>query len=112
LGYSVNNTVVVFDRIRENLRTNPSASFETIVNTSITQTFARSVNSSLTTIITVLALILFIGTNIQSFALALIIGIVVGTFDSLFVAPSLLVVWEKKEWRRFIDWLPMVKAKQ
>ncbi|MDD4874562.1 MAG: protein translocase subunit SecF, partial [Dehalococcoidales bacterium] len=86
LGYSVNNTVVVFDRIRENLRTNPSASFETIVNTSITQTFARSMNSSLTTIITVLALILFIGTNIQSFALALIIGIVVGTFDSLFVA--------------------------
>jgi preprotein translocase subunit SecF len=111
LGYSVNNTVVVFDRIRENLRATPSAGFDAIVNTSITQTFARSMNSSLTTVITVLALILFIGSNIQSFAWTLLIGILVGTFDSLFIAPSLLVVWEKKEWRRFISWLPMVKAK-
>jgi preprotein translocase subunit SecF len=62
-------------------------------------------------IITVLALILFIGTNINSFAWALFIGILAGTFDSLFIAPSLLVVWEKNEWRRFIDWLPFFKKK-
>jgi len=112
IGYSVNNIVVIFDRIRENVKTNPAASFEMVVNNSVTQTFSRSINTSFTTIITVLALILFIGTNIESFAWALLIGIIAGTFDSLFIAPSLLVVWEKNEWRRFIDWLPMVKAKQ
>jgi len=112
IGYSVNNIGVIFDRIRENVKTNPAASFEMVVNNSVTQTFSRSINTSFTTIITVLALILFIGTNIESFAWALLIGIIAGTFDSLFIAPSLLVVWEKNEWRRFIDWLPMVKAKQ
>ena len=112
IGYSVNNIVVIFDRIRENVKTNPAASFEMVVNNSVTQTFSRSINTSFTTIITVLALILFIGTNIESFAWALLIGIIAGTFDSLFIAPSLLVVWEKNEWRRFIDWLPMVKSKQ
>jgi preprotein translocase subunit SecF len=112
IGYSVNNIVVIFDRIRENVKANPAASFEMVVNNSVTQTFSRSINTSFTTIITVLALILFIGTNIESFAWALLIGIIAGTFDSLFIAPSLLVVWEKNEWRRFIDWLPMVKAKQ
>jgi len=112
IGYSVNNIVVIFDRIRENVKANPAASFEMVVNNSVTQTFSRSINTSFTTIITVLALILFIGTNIESFAWALLIGIIAGTFDSLFIAPSLLVVWEKNEWRRFIDWLPMVKSKQ
>jgi len=112
IGYSVNNIVVIFDRIRENVKTNPAASFEMVVNNSVTQTFSRSINTSFTTIITVLALILFIGTNIESFAWALLIGIIAGTFDSLFIAPSLLVVWEKNEWRRFIDWLPLVKSKQ
>jgi preprotein translocase subunit SecF len=111
IGYSVNNIVVIFDRIRENVKANPSASFEMVVNNSVTQTFSRSINTSLTTIITVLALILFIGTNINSFAWALFIGILAGTFDSLFIAPSLLVVWEKNEWRRFIDWLPFFKKK-
>jgi preprotein translocase subunit SecF len=111
IGYSVNNIVVIFDRIRENVKANPGASFEMVVNNSVTQTFSRSINTSLTTLVTVLALILFIGTNINSFAWALFIGILAGTFDSLFIAPSLLVVWEKKEWRRFIDWLPFFKKK-
>ena len=111
IGYSVNNIVVIFDRIRENVKANPSASFEMVVNNSVTQTFSRSINTSLTTIITIMALILFIGTNINSFAWALFIGILAGTFDSLFIAPSLLVVWEKKEWHRFIDWLPFFKKK-
>jgi len=112
IGYSVNNTVVIFDRIRENLKANPSADLELVVNNSVTQTFARSINTSFTCIITVLALILFIGTNIQSFAWALLIGIIAGAFDSICVAPALLVVWEKNEWRRFISWMPMIKAKQ
>jgi preprotein translocase subunit SecF len=112
IGYSVNNVVVIFDRVRENVKANPGASFEMIVNNSVNQTFSRSINTSLTTTITVLALILFIGSSIESFAWALLIGIIAGTFNSLFVATSLLVVWEKREWRRFIDWLPMFKAKK
>ena len=111
IGYSVNNTVVVFDRIRENLRESPSSDFEVIVNNSLVETFTRSLNTSLTTIIVVLALLLFVGATIQNFAVVLLIGVIAGTFSSLFIAPSLLIVWEKGEWRRFIKWLPAVKAK-
>ncbi len=110
IGYSVNNTVVVFDRIRENLLKNSSADFEVIVNNSLAESLVRSLNTSLTTVIVVLALLLFIGSTIQNFAVVLLIGILAGTFSSLFIAPSLLVVWEKREWRRFINWLPFVKT--
>jgi preprotein translocase subunit SecF len=63
---------------------------------------SRSVNTSLTTLIVVLALLLFVGATIQNFVVVLIIGIVAGTFSSVCIAPSLLVVWDKKEWGRFI----------
>jgi preprotein translocase subunit SecF len=102
IGYSINNTIVVFDRIRENEIKGISASFETIVNNSQVETLGRSMNTSITTLITSLALLLFVGASIQNFAVVLIIGIVVGTFDSIFVAPGLLVVWDKGEWGRFI----------
>ncbi len=102
IGYSVNNTIVVFDRIRENEIKGISPSFELIVNSSQVETLGRSMNTSLTTLITSLALLLFVGATIQNFAVVLIIGIVVGMFDSLFVAPALLVVWDKGEWGRFI----------
>ena len=101
IGYSVNNTVVVFDRIRENLHESPNSDFEIIVNNSLTETLTRSLNTSLTTIIVVLALLLFVGSTIQNFTVVLLIGVVAGTFSSLFIAPLLLVVWEKGEWRRF-----------
>ncbi len=110
IGYSVNNTVVVFDRIRENLRESPSSDFEVIVNNSLVETITRSLNTSLTTIIVVLALLLFVGATIQNFTVVLLIGVIAGTFSSLFIAPLLLVVWEKGEWRRFIRWLPSAKA--
>jgi len=109
IGYSVNNTVVVFDRIRENLLSGSSPNFELVVNNSLVETLTRSINTSLTTIIVVLALLLFVGSTIQNFSVVLLIGIIAGTFSSLFIAPSLLVVWEKGEWGRFIKWLP-VKA--
>ncbi len=102
IGYSVNNTIVVFDRIRENEIKGVSPVFETIVNSSQIETLGRSLNTSITTLITSLALLLFVGSTIQNFAVILIIGIVVGTFDSIFVAPGLLVVWDKNEWGRFI----------
>lgn len=96
LGYSVNNTVVIFDRIRENLIGGVSPHFEVVVNNSLVETLSRSLNTSLTTLITVLALLLFVGATILNFAVVLLIGIVVGTFSSLFVAPLLLVAWERR----------------
>jgi len=111
IGYSVNNTVVVFDRIRENLIKGVSPNFEVVVNNSQVETLSRSINTSLTTLIVVLALLFFVGSSIQNFAVVLMIGIIAGTFSSLCIAPSLLVVWEKGEWRRFLQWLPISAAK-
>ncbi|MCL0094414.1 protein translocase subunit SecF [Dehalococcoidales bacterium] len=109
IGYSINNTVVVFDRIRENLAM--EASFEVIVNNSLIETLSRSLNISLTTIFVVLALLLFVGATIQNFAVVLLIGIIAGTFSSICIAPQLLVVWEKREWSKFIQWLPLTAKK-
>jgi len=111
IGYSVNNTVVVFDRIRENLRKDVRIDFETVVNNSLVETLSRSLNTSLTTLFVVLALLFFVGASIQNFAVVLLVGIIAGTFSSLCIAPQLLVVWEKREWSRFIQWLPLTKAK-
>jgi len=111
IGYSVNNTVVIFDRIRENLRLDINADFETVVNNSMVETLGRSINTSLTTLIVVLALMFFVGATIQNLVVVLIIGIIAGTFSSICIAPTLLVVWDKKEWRRFISWLPFRWAK-
>lgn len=111
IGYSVNDTVVVFDRIRENLREDVKVNFEIVVNNSLVETLSRSLTTSLTTLFVVLALLLFVGVAIQNFAVVLLIGIIVGTFSSLCIAPQLLVVWEKGEWRRFIQWLPLPGVK-
>jgi preprotein translocase subunit SecF len=106
LGYSVNNTVVVFDRIRENMKKSISPSFEAVANYSVVETMGRCLNTNLTTLITILALLLFVGGAIQNFVVVLLIGVIVGTFDSICIAPSLLVVWEQGEWGRFIGRKP------
>ena len=93
LGFSVHDTIVVFDRIRENLR-KYDYSFEEIVNHSVLQTFARSLNTSLTVLFVLLALLLFGGSPIKSFILALLIGVISGTYSSIFNAAPLLVVWQ------------------
>jgi len=102
IGYSINNTVVVFDRIRENLTKGISADFKVVVNSSLVESLSRSFNTSLTTLLVVLALLLFVGASIQNFTVTLLIGIIVGTYSSVYVAPTLLVVWENREWRRFL----------
>jgi len=107
IGYSVNNTVVIFDRIRENLSRGVSADFEVVVNNSLVETLGRSLNTSLTTLIVVLALLLFVGASIQNFAVVLLIGIVTGTYSSICIAPQLLLVWDKGEWERFYQWVPL-----
>jgi preprotein translocase subunit SecF len=92
----VNNTVVVFDRIRENLKKGISPHFKTVVNGSLVETLSRSLNTSLTTLFVVLALLIFVGVSIQNFAVVLLIGIIAGTFSSICIAPLLLVVWEQR----------------
>ncbi|MBN1779446.1 MAG: protein translocase subunit SecF [Candidatus Buchananbacteria bacterium] len=95
LGYSVNDTIVVFDRTRENLTKHLGKDFDDVVDESINQTMRRSINTSLTTIIVLFAVLLFGGSTIRDFVLALIIGIAVGTYSSIFLASPLLVTWQK-----------------
>lgn len=99
IGFSVHDTIVVFDRIRENLK-RYQAPFEVVVNDSIVETVARSLSTSLTVIFTLTALLIFGGETIRLFVLALLIGICVGTFSSIFNAAPLLVVWHNYKLRR------------
>ena len=100
IGFSVHDTIVVFDRIRENKARHLGEPFDEIVNHSILQTFGRSITTSLTVVITLLALFLFGGSAISDFILALLIGIIIGTYSSIFVACPLLVDWHIRDDRR------------
>ena len=100
MGFSVHDTIVVFDRIRENLRRSPSLDFETNVNNSILQTLNRSLNTSFTVLIVLLALYLLGGQTLKHFMLALLLGIAIGTYSSIFNASPLLVSWQLWSARR------------
>ena len=102
VGYSINNTVVVFDRIRENMSKGISPDFAVTVNCSLMETLARSLNTTLTTLCVILALLLFGGATIHYFILVLFIGLLAGTYSSMCIAGQLLVVWEKKEWGKLM----------
>ncbi len=95
IGFSVHDTIVVFDRIRENLRRQGSARFAETVNDSILQTLDRSLNTSLTVVLVLLALLLFGGESIRWFVVALLIGVISGTYSSIFNAAPLLVLWQE-----------------
>ena len=97
-GFSVHDTIVVFDRIRENLIIHRRLDYETVVNHSIVQTLDRSINTQLTVMFTLLALTLFGGDTLRHFTLTLLIGVFSGTYSSIFNAAPLLVVWENREW--------------
>ncbi len=102
VGFSVHDTIVVFDRIRENMQRRSAESFEQVVNASLVQTMSRSLNTSLTVLFTLSALTLFGGDSIRTFTFALLIGIFSGTYSSIFNASMLLVIWERGElglWR-------------
>ena len=101
IGFSVHDTIVVFDRIRENSNTYRRLPYETVVNHSIVQTLARSINTQLTVMFTLLALLLFGGITIRHFVLTLLIGVFSGTYSSIFNAAPILVVWENREWRNW-----------
>jgi preprotein translocase subunit SecF len=100
LSFSVHDTIVVYDRIRESLKRHPNVPFEDIVNLSVAETLGRSVNNSLTIIFMLAALVLFGGVTTRWFVLALLIGTIAGTYSSTFTAAPLLVVWENIKERR------------
>lgn len=97
VGYSINDTIVVFDRIRENLRYRKRESWAELANKSINQTLTRSINTSLTTLVVIIALLVFGGESIKDFVLALLFGVAVGTYSSIFVASPIWVLWKERD---------------
>ena len=97
IGFSVHDTIVVFDRIRENLRLNPGEALNPVINFSIMQTMTRSIITSLTVVFTLLALFLFGGFSMRNFALALLVGIISGTYSSIFNASQIVSLWQELE---------------
>ncbi|MEC9490532.1 MAG: protein translocase subunit SecF [Halanaerobiales bacterium] len=96
IGYSINDTIVIFDRIRENMKLMHKVPFIKLANTAVVDTLPRSINTSITTLITILAIYFFGGASIQTFMLALFIGMFAGTYSSIFIASPLLVTWQEK----------------
>ena len=94
IGYSVNDTIVVFDRLRENVINFPNRRFSDNINVSISETLGRSLNTSLTLLVTLMALFLFGGVTIRSFLLVLLIGVVAGTYSSVAIASQVLATWD------------------
>ncbi len=101
IGFSVHDTIVVFDRIRENSRVYRRIGYEALVNHSIVQTLDRSINTQLTVLFTLFALALFGGESIRHFVIILLVGIFSGAYSSIFNASPILVVWENREWRNW-----------
>ena len=95
IGYSINNTIVILDRLRENIKLKTREPFEDLINMSINQSLSRTINTALTTIIPILTLYFFGGNILSDFALALFIGMVAGTYSSIFIASPLLLEWNK-----------------
>lgn len=100
MGFSVHDTIVVFDRVRENLRRVEGADFAECVNVSLNQTLARSVNTSFTVVLVLVAMLLMGGVTIRDFLLVLLIGIISGTYSSIFLASQLLISWEEGDIQR------------
>jgi len=101
IGFSVHDSIVVFDRIRENSHVYRRIGYETLVNHSVVQTLDRSINTQLTVLFTLFALALFGGDSIRHFVIILLVGIFSGTYSSIFNAAPILVVWENKEWKNW-----------
>ena len=111
VGYSVHDTIVVFDRVRENLARGGGGNLEHVINSSILQTMTRSLNTSLTVLFVLLALFVLGGATIHYFILVLVIGVITGTYSSVANASQLLIVWENHEWGRFVSWIPFLPKK-
>jgi preprotein translocase subunit SecF len=102
IGYSVNDGIVVLDRVRENKARGIGGDYDSLVNFSISETLVRSLNTGMATLLAILAVYLIVGGPIRSFLMALFVGIVAGTYSSIFVAGQLLVMWEHGDWIKII----------
>ncbi|MQG64843.1 MAG: protein translocase subunit SecF [SAR202 cluster bacterium] len=109
-GYSVNDTIVVFDRIRENVSRSPDRDLATMVNLSIMESMGRSLNTSITTLVVLLAMLFIGGNSIRELLLVLAIGAVAGTYSSIFIASQYLVMWDRGEIGRFFRRQPAATA--
>ncbi len=109
MGYSVNDTIVVFDRIRDNVARNVDRPLAGVVNASIMESIGRSLNTSMTTSFVLLALLLFGGATLREFLLVLAIGVVVGTYSSIFIASQFLVAWDRGEIRKVLSKLRLAR---
>ncbi|PZV08459.1 MAG: protein translocase subunit SecF [Leptolyngbya sp.] len=103
VGFSVNDTVVIYDRVRENMKLSPGSHINDIVDSAVNQTLARSINTSLTTTLPLVAIVIFGGPTLKYFALALIVGFVAGAYSSIFVASSLLALWRERAGKAYSD---------
>jgi preprotein translocase subunit SecF len=96
VGFSVNDTVVIYDRVRETIKLNPGLSIDEVVDEAVNQTLTRSINTTLTTLLSLVAIFLFGGETLKYFALALIVGFIAGAYSSIFVASTLLAWWRNR----------------
>jgi preprotein translocase subunit SecF len=108
VGFSVNDTVVIYDRIRETIALNPEKSIDDIVDSAVNQTLTRSINTTLTVLLTLISIFLFGGETLKYFALALIIGFAMGAYSSIFIASTLLALWREQQEKRLLATAPQV----
>ena len=111
IGYSVNDTIVIFDRIRENVLLVPSRDFRITVNSSIRESIIRSLGTSITTATVIMAMLLFGGQSLRDFLIVLLMGVIVGTYSSIFIAAQVLVSWDEGALRRFTRMLPRLRRR-
>lgn len=112
IGYSVNDTIVIFDRIRENVILVPSREFRTTVNASIRESVIRSLGTSITTGTVILAMLLFGGESLRDFLIVLLLGVIVGTYSSVFIASQTLVAWSEGEFGRWLRRIPLPRRRR
>ena len=111
IGYSVNDTIVIFDRVRENVLLVPSRDFRITVNASIRESIIRSLGTSLTTATVIMAMLLFGGHSLRDFLIVLLLGVIVGTYSSIFIAAQVLVSWDEGALQRFTRRLPRLRRR-
>jgi preprotein translocase subunit SecF len=95
-GFSVNDTVVIYDRIRETIKLHPEQPIADVVDDAVNQTLSRSINTTLTTLLTLTAIFFFGGETLHNFSLALIVGFIIGAYSSIFIASTLLIWWRER----------------
>ena len=111
IGYSVNDTIVIFDRVRENVLLVPSRDFRITVNASIRESIIRSLGTSITTATVIMAMLLFGGQSLRDFLIVLLLGVIVGTYSSVFIAAQVLVSWDEGALRRFTRFIPRLRRR-